>query len=156
MIKLYKRIGNELHYHEAWVTDDAVIEHFGSCGDRGQTRKHELGPDLDEDEALESTLAAARAQGFEELEEDGLVVLLVEYPVNGMGSSDDVTKRHAVQDALNEALGWSGIGHVDGGSIGSGTMEVCCMVADAGIARRVIEARLKGTQFGDYTRIYEE
>jgi hypothetical protein len=35
-------------------------------------------------------------------------------------------------------------------------MEVCCYVADFDIAKRVIEADLKGTEYGGYTRIYRE
>lgn len=53
-------------------------------------------------------------------------------------------------------LGWTGLGHCDGGSIGSGTMEVCCFVVDFEIGRKVIAADLKGTKFDDYTRIFDE
>ena len=44
----------------------------------------------------------------------------------------------------------------DGGSIGSETMEVCCIVVDANIATRVIEDDLKNTDFENYSRICEE
>lgn len=54
-------------------------------------------------------------------------VLLVEYVVEGMGAEADLEKRHELEDILNESLGWSGLGHCDGGSIGSGTMEVAVM-----------------------------
>ena len=43
-----------------------------------------------------------------------------------------------------------------GGSIGSGTMEVCCFVVDFELAKTVIEADLKDTEFADFTRIYDE
>jgi len=80
----------------------------------------------------------------------------IEYSIDGMGSSSDLDKRHALEDRMNEMLGWVGVGHCDGGSIGSGTMEACCMVVDAEIAMRAIADDLKGTQFADYSRIYEE
>lgn len=35
-------------------------------------------------------------------------------------------------------------------------MEVCCFVVDFEIAKRVIEADLAGTEFSDFTRIYDE
>ena len=57
---------------------------------------------------------------------------------------------------MNETLGWAGLGHCDGGSIGSDTMEVCCFVVDFDIAKSVIEADLQGTEFADFTRIYDE
>ncbi len=57
---------------------------------------------------------------------------------------------------MNETLGWTGLGNCDGGSIGSGTMEVCCFVADFEVAKSVIAANLKGTEFENYTRNYNE
>jgi hypothetical protein len=156
MIKLYKRIEGVLHYHEAWINGDTVLEHFGKCGDKGEVRRHDRDEDEEDDEAIERVLEPARDQGYEDLDEDDLVVLLVEYAVEGMGTEQDVDRRHAVEEKLNEALGWAGVGNVDGGSIGSGTMEVCCMVADAAIATRVIEAKLRDSEFANYSRIYEE
>ncbi len=44
----------------------------------------------------------------------------------------------------------------DGGSIGSGTMEVCNFVVDFEMARHVIEEDLVNTEFANYTRIFDE
>ena len=41
------------------------------------------------------------------------------------------------------------------GSIGSGTMEVGCIVVDFDIAKKVIEEKLKDTEFADYSRIFK-
>ena len=57
---------------------------------------------------------------------------------------------------MNETLGWTGLGHCDGGSIGSGTMEACCFVVDFDIAKRVIEKDLAGSEFADFSRIFDE
>ena len=73
-----------------------------------------------------------------------------------MGCGEDVEKRYLLQDRMNETLGWTGLGHCDGGSIGSGTMEVCCYVVDFENAKNVIENDLMGTEFEDYLRIYDE
>lgn len=73
-----------------------------------------------------------------------------------MGSKEDVEKRHRLEDRMNETLGWTGLGNCDGGSIGSGTMEVCCFVVDFEIAKKVIEKDLKVTEFGDFSKIYDE
>jgi hypothetical protein len=90
------------------------------------------------------------------LEAENQVALMIEYAVVGMGSAGDLEKRHRLEGRMNKTLGWTGLGHCDGGSIGSGTMEVCCFVADFEIARGAIERDLAGTEFADYTRIYEE
>lgn len=73
-----------------------------------------------------------------------------------MGDVEDLDKRHRLEDKMNETLGWTGLGMCDGGSIGSGTMEVCCYVVDFDIAKRVIEEDLKGTEFEGYTKIVKE
>ena len=73
-----------------------------------------------------------------------------------MGTKSDVEKRHRLQDRMDETLGWSGLGHCDGGSIGSGTMEVCCFMVDFELAKSVIQADLEKSEFADYTRVYDE
>ena len=73
-----------------------------------------------------------------------------------MGTAEDVEKRTRLQDKMDDVLGWTGLGHCDGGSIGSGTMEVCCYVIDFETAKSVIQENLKGTEFSNYTRIFEE
>lgn len=57
---------------------------------------------------------------------------------------------------MNETLGWTGLGSCDGGSMGSGTMEVCNLVVDFERAQKVIRADLAETEFANYSRIYLE
>ena len=94
--------------------------------------------------------------GFEPVDADDHAVLLVEFASKGPGTAGDVKKQGALHSRLNEMLGWTGLGHCDRGSVGSGTMEVCCVVVDFEHARRVIEENLAGTEFADYSRIYDE
>src|SRR5262249_42762181 len=105
---------------------------------------------------LEQVLSYPLAEGFEPIEIDNHAILLIEYPIKGMGTTKDLKKRHALEDRMNETLGWTGLGHCDGGSIGSGTMDVCCLVVDFKIAKAVIEKDLRNTKFADYSRIYDE
>ena len=60
------------------------------------------------------------------------------------------------QSRMDETLGWTGLGFCDGGSIGSGIMEVCCFVVNFEIAKKVIENDLNGTEFSNFNRIYNE
>ncbi len=157
MIKLYRRSDLGIRYHEAWAPDEkCVIEHWGELGSRGETREHPLSPNVDPNVAIEAILADARERGFCEFDDDDVQVLLIEYKIDGMGNPDDLKKRHALEARIDDTLGWTGLGHCDGGSIGSGTMEVCCLVVDFDTAREVIEADLAGTPFADYSRIYDE
>lgn len=157
MVKLYKRLPDgRLAYHEAWEHDGTITEHWGIVGDRGETKKHKLKRDQDANQAIEHILIPAREDGFEEIDIDDHNVLLIEYAVEGMGTPADLTKRHELEGRMNDLLGWTGLGHCDGGSIGSGTMEVCCFVVGFDVAKSVIERDLRGTRFADYTRIFDE
>jgi hypothetical protein len=91
-----------------------------------------------------------------EINPDDEWILEVVYPVVGFGTRADLEKRHALQDRLNETLGWTGLGHVDGGSTGSGTMEVACFVVEPEVAKKVIEEDLRDTAFGDFSEIRAE
>jgi hypothetical protein len=157
VIKLYRqKAGKLVAYHEAWTHGTKITEHWGTLGERGETREHRLNRKLNEDENLRHVLAKPLAAGYKPISDDDHAVLLIEYSIEGMGTTKDLDKRHALEDRMNETLGWTGVGHCDGGSIGSGTMEVCCLVVDFNIAKRVIKEDLKGTKFADYTRIYDE
>ncbi len=157
MIKLYKRDEQTcLHYHEAWTTKDDITEHWGAVGDKGQTRSHAHIAEEDEEAALERVLREARAKGFEEIDSEDHHILLIEYAVEGHGTDADVDKQGEIIARMDEALGWTGLGNADGGSIGSGTMEVCCFVVNFELARTVVAEDLKGTPCADYARIYDE
>ena len=96
------------------------------------------------------------SEGYLPVDPEDHYTLLIEYEVDGMGNGEDVEKRHRLEDRMNETLGWTGLGACDGGSIGSGTMEVCNFVVDFEVAKKVIESDLKGTEFENFTRIYDE
>jgi hypothetical protein len=156
MIKLYKRLADSrLAYHEAWADGDSIVEHWGIAGTRGDNRSHRM-RSRDEEGEVERVLAAPRAAGYEEIDADDERRLIVEYVIDGMGTPADLEKRHRLEQHLNETLGWTGLGLCDGGSIGSGTMEVCCFVVDFELSKAVVEGSLKTTEFADYSRIYDE
>lgn len=156
MIKLYKRLPDgTLAYHEVWIDEIKIIEHWGKAGTRGQSQIHEM-KSTNEEKELQLVLQSARHEGFTEIDLDHHRTLLVEYAVQGMGTTADLDKRHKLEEKLNETLGWTGLGMCDGGSIGSGTMEVCCFVVDFALAKSVIETDLQATEFADFSRIYDE
>lgn len=157
MVKLYRRLSDgRLAYHEAWERDGTITEHWAVVGERGETNNHHVKRREDADQAVERVLNRAREDGFEEIDLDDQRVLLIEYAVEGMGTQADLRKRHDLEARMNELLGWTGLGHCDGGSIGSGTMEVCCFVVDFEIAKSVIERDLRDTMFAGFTCIYDE
>src|SRR5688572_1608830 len=120
MIKLYKAVENGIAYHEAWLGDDCIVEHWGSVGERGESREHPLDPEKPELENLRRVLTPALEAGFVEVPMEEHRTLVITYPVEGMGSAADVEKQGKLRARMDETLGWTGLGRCDGGSIGSG------------------------------------
>lgn len=156
MLKLYKRVDGVLHYHEAWMSEEVLWEHWGVAGERGESKGITVGEVTNEESFLAGHLLAVIHSGFCPIALDDHVMLVVEYQIAGMGTAKDLEKRDALEDRLDQTLGWTGLGHCDGGSIGSGTMEAACFVVDFDLARRAIVADLCNSPFANYTRIYQD
>jgi hypothetical protein len=156
-MKLYKRIENEIYYWETWDIDEKKgAINTGVIGTEGNYKEIKSGLFSNYRKTIQKEIDKYCANGFQEVDIEEHYTLLIEFSVDGMGTEQDVEKRTRLQDSMNEILGWNGLGHCDGGSIGSGTMEVCCFVIDFKIAKKVIENNLKETEFSDYLRIYDE
>ncbi len=154
MLKLYRFGDDADEYWETWETEDGVhVVHWGELGTEGQTRQL---TEPNAEDVIQQEVDARVEEGFHPLEPEDHYTLMIEYAVDGMGTEADVEKRARLEDRLDQTLGWTGLGDCDGGSIGSGTMEVCAYVVDFDLARAVIERDLAGTEFADYTRIYDE
>lgn len=160
MKKLYKLSadGVPTDYHEAWLdnADREIVEHFGKLGTEGETRQHQINPLLDKMQNLDQILQKAVLAGYAEIGIDKHAWLIVEYIVDGFGTPEDLDKRHQLEDMMNEILGWTGLGHCDGGSIGSGTMEVACPVVHFDLAKHIVAEKLANGPFSNYSRIYDE
>jgi len=156
MLKLYKVIDNQLYYWETWEQDSkTAVVHWGIVGQRGQNKEIKGGLFSSFEKVVQKEIDDKVKEGFAEFDEDNMTFLEVEYKIEGFGSEKDLDKRHKLEQRLNELLGWTGLGHVDGGSIGSGSMEAGCIVVDFEVAKKVIENDLKNTEFSDYSRIFK-
>lgn len=155
MLKLYRFTESKKEYWETWDNDDGThTVHWGELGTQGQSKTVKRSLLKKPESIIQEEIHQLVSDGFQEASQE--FALLIEFAVDGMGSKEDLEKRHRLEDRMNETLGWTGLGNCDGGSIGSGTMEVCNFVVDFDIAKRVIENDLKGTEFENYTRIYDE
>jgi hypothetical protein len=130
--------------------------HWGELGAGGHTKSVKSTLLKRAQKVIQAEIDKRVEQGFQTVSPDDHAVLMIEYAVEGWGTEEDLEKRHQLQERMDELLGWTGLGHCDGGSIGSGSMEVCNFVVDFDLAKRVIETDLIGSDFADYTRIYEE
>lgn len=157
VLKLYRFTEAKKEYWETWENDDGShTVHWGELGTSGQSKTVKAGLLRKAEALIQKEIDTLVAQGFRPIDDEDHVTLLVEYAVDGMGTLDDIAKRHRLEERMNETLGWTGLGACDGGSIGSGTMEVCSFVVDFEIAKAVVARDLEGTEFANFTRIYDE
>ncbi len=156
MIKLYLQSDGVTHYWETWENDGVHTIHWGRLGERGESKELKNSLFRSASKTVNAEILKRESEGYQEVSIEEHDVLLIEYSVEGMGETEDLDKRHRLQSRMDETLGWAGLGHCDGGSIGSGTMEVCCFVVDSEVAKKVIANDLKETEFSDYSRIYKE
>jgi predicted DNA-binding WGR domain protein len=154
IMKLYlHENGRVTRYCEAWVHGSKVVRHWGQLGERGESLVLPRRPEFSEEEDIARVLQPWRKRGYTAIDQADLSLVDVVYRIVGFGTPQDLEKRHALQDRLSELLGWTGLGDVDGGGTGSGLMEATCVVVDIDVAKQVIEANLRGTEFGDYSEI---
>ena len=157
MLKLYRFQGEQRDYWETWEEAPGKHRiHWGALGTRGESRIVESTLFRKAEKVIQKEIDELVSGGFAPIPPEEQAILLIEYSIDGVGSEQDLSKRHQLEDRMNETLGWTGLGACDGGSIGSGSMEVCCFVVDFDTAKKVIEADLADTEFGDFARIYDE
>ena len=154
MLKLYKLFDGERHYWETWEENEQTgIMHWGKVGDIGQSKEVTSGFLSNFKSTIQKEIAQKLLKGYAEIKEEHGSFLEIQYRIDGFGSPDDLNKRHRLEAKMNEDLGWTGLGYCDGGSIGSDSMEVGCIVVDFELAKRIIEEKLKDTEFADYSGI---
>jgi len=156
MLKLYKLVNNELNYWETWDNDEkSAIIHWGIVGQRGQIKQVKSEFFSNFHKVVQKEIDEKFKEGYAEFDDDNVTFLEIVYKIDGFGTEKDLDKCHKLEQRLNELLGWTGLGHVDGSSIGSGTMEVGCIVVDFEIAKEIIVKDLINTEFADYSKIYK-
>jgi predicted DNA-binding WGR domain protein len=143
MTKLYKTVAGRGRYYEAWTDEGQVVVHWGPLGRVGQSKTYPKPKKQSDKNAIKEALQEARQQVYAEIDEKNHDWVIVQYRIKGFGSKRDFAKLERVEDRLNSRLGWTGLGHVDGNDIGSGTMSVFCLVVDADLAVKTIISDLR-------------
>jgi immunity protein 39 of polymorphic toxin system len=141
LLKLYRLAPGEPRYWETWEEPRGVTIHSGRLGEKGETRRLFSGDGSRR--LVQAEAAQRRAEGYAEVPIQDHATMILQYRINGFGTEADLDKRNRVMNLMDEALGWTGLGHCDGGDIGSGTTNVFCPVVDADLATRVIVEELE-------------
>ncbi len=160
MFRLFKRdeTGRIAAYHEVWVElkPRRIVEHWGMVGTRGDTDWDVVGGVTHQRQQIDDLLDPARALGFAEIEPGDYQTLVVEYELSEGWRRDDALKIRAAEDALTEVLGWTGLGFCDGKTVTDTAIELSCRLLDPDIAKARIAEQMAGTEFADYSRMYQE
>lgn len=156
MIKTYRRDGDgTLHYREAWSERGLVRTHEGKVGTKGRSSTHPTRSRTRPDEPtateyLRSFTAQAERDGFLPVPDDehGWVVLQCWTYSPDLTHPEDHRLFEEGQDALDDHLGWRGVGHYDGNDLGGtppaehdldGTvLNLFCRVVDTALGVRAV------------------
>ncbi|WP_017381918.1 hypothetical protein [Paenisporosarcina sp. TG-14] len=153
MIKLIKKVDNELIYWEAWKDGKTVTVHFGVVGDIGGTEEVKLKL-FEKAEKVIGILAKEKLdEGYEHLDEEELIELVVQYRYEEDQMEEAHERRQLVEELMNDCLGWTGNGSSDGGDIGSGSTNVFNYVIDVQRALKTTIEELSNNQLLDNVKI---
>ena len=151
MIKLYKEQDGVLYYWETWNrTPKSATIHWGVVGERGEVKFVRTTSQAKLAALVQEEVYKKREEGYTESNTEAL--LEIEYVAKTM-SPARLKKLHRLGERLDQLMGWTGLGHLDGNGIGFGKMDITVVVVDYEIAKRVIAADLEDTEFGRYLSI---
>ncbi|MGO1591546.1 MAG: hypothetical protein ACTHW1_00085 [Ancrocorticia sp.] len=165
-IKTYRRDEEGiLHYREAWTDKSSFRTHFGEVGTKGTAKAQTVrGTALYRQDKPTATQymrmfkEEAHADGYAEItdEDHGWAVLQVWTHTPDFSHPDDARLLPEGEEALNDFVGWYGIGHCDGYDVGGtppaihkldGTVvNYFCKVVDTEISVKVL--RIFTRKFG--------
>lgn len=145
--RVFLRDGKAMRFHFAYCADDdqgraSVVDVNGEVGKPAEVRVRPLRRRESEKTALTDVIEPAWQAGFRPIDEGSWQTLSLEYTVTEMGTPEDLAFRHTLEDELGDALIARGLGYVDGGDIGSGSMAVHAEVVDVKRAITSIKAWL--------------
>jgi hypothetical protein len=143
MLKLYKRGSRGILYWEAWTDAGKVVIHEGKLGQRGRARYERPPKGTTLKKFVATAAEAQRALGYEAIPIEEHHQVVVQYRLDGWGSTKDFDKAVRIQGLCDECLGWTGNGHCDGTDFGSGSMNVFSFVVDPGVGAKTLIAELR-------------
>lgn len=150
---MIKQVNDEVFYWESWKDGKTIVIHYGTVGDTGETEEKKLGL-FQKAEKIMDELAEEKAnQGFEYLDEDELFELVIQYSYEENEMKETLEKRHAVENLIDECLGWTGNGACDGGDIGSGAANIFNYVVNVEKATKIIIGELENNNLLEGVKI---
>jgi hypothetical protein len=143
MIELYKRDRDGVQYWRAWRYKRIVVIHWGRAGEIGRTHQIRLRKGQAAEAVMEEAARKPTAEGYGAVNDDDYLTVVVQFRLEGWGSVPDLDKRHQMEELLTQCLAATCNGFCDGGDIGSGEMNIFCLVLNPEAAKRALVSTLK-------------
>ena len=107
MLKLYRFTGASKEYWETWDDGKGThMVHWGMLGTRGDTKT------ITSTSLRKKEIDRLTSEGFRPINPEAHATLMIEYAIEGMGTSADLDKRHRLEERMNETLGLDRPGRV--------------------------------------------
>ena len=157
MVKLYRKGNGMIEYAECWEDNGNAVEHTGKVGEVGNVREHPMLSLKSYSSFMTEFEKRYSFQGYSRWPEDEENWLVVQFPINPIDmnaepiqvASEDEALRDQVEGLLKEALGWTGLGDVDGWEVGRCiqapdvyVLNVYCVVVDHVIGVKIVSQTL--------------
>jgi len=156
MLKLYKITTDNKYYWQTWDNGSSHTIHWGVIGSEGEVKTIYNSLKEKAKDMIQQEIYGLMKEGYIEIKPEEHIALWIEYNTENMDTEKDTVKMHKIEEIIDEALLWTGLGLCEGGSIDMGTMKICCYVVDFKVAKKAIDYVLKNNGFSDYSRIYNE
>jgi hypothetical protein len=147
MIEIYKRDRDGYHYWRAWRYQRIVVLNWGKVGEKGRTHQIRLRKGQTAKAVIAEAARKPIAEGYCPVDSEDFSTVVVQYRLDNWGSVGDLDKRRKIEEVLNECLASTCNGFCDGGDLGSGEMNLYCLVIDPGAVRNAIVSALKKNRF---------
>jgi hypothetical protein len=119
VLKLYKKTTHGAQYWEAWDADGEVMVHWGTLGERGQTQSIKVEAGKNPNTIIKCESKRPKREGYKTIPTSKLARIVIQYKIDGRGTTNDLDKCVQVESLMNECLGWKGLGHCDGATSGA-------------------------------------
>lgn len=157
MLRLYKMIQGKIFYKECWQDGDKAVIHRGVVGNEGIIEQI---PCSDFEEFSRSFSEKYRKQGYLPLCAEKAHHIIIKYWTQNGEKAQQM--KDSIIPLLNEQLGWSGLGYVDGYDISvkrglrrKTELQIFCVVIDRKIAASAVKETLDSTPFPEYSICFD-
>lgn len=134
----FVHLGNLKLFREIWFDGTRITIHQGIVGQKGKI-SHHLADSSTAKAIVSSFRAQANRDNFVELVPSMTTEVVILFNVDGFGTIEQLQTRHAIEEEIDQALGWTGNGQCTGGNSGGDDMQIFCQTVSAEEAIPVIE-----------------